>query len=57
MRVSRSGLYARALAEYVAKHRTDQLTQRLNAVYATEDGSLDPGLAQRQGRAVPREEW
>ncbi len=57
MRVSRSELYARALAEYVAKHRADQLTQRLNAVYATEDSSLDPGFAQLQGRALPREEW
>ena len=57
MRVSRSELYARALAEYVAKHRADQLTQRLNAVYAAEDSSLDPGLAQLQGRVLPREEW
>ena len=57
MRVSRSELYARALAEYVAKHRADQLTQRLNTVYATEDSRLDPGLAQLQDRGLPREEW
>ena len=57
MRVSRSELYARALAEYVAKYRADQLTQRLNTVYAAEDSRLDPGLGQLQGRALPREEW
>jgi metal-responsive CopG/Arc/MetJ family transcriptional regulator len=57
MKVSRSELYARALAEYVAKHRADQLTQRLNTVYATEDSGLDPGLARLQGRSLPRDEW
>jgi metal-responsive CopG/Arc/MetJ family transcriptional regulator len=57
MKVSRSELYARALAEYVAKHRADQLTQRLNAVYAAEDSALDPGLAQLQTRTLPRDEW
>jgi metal-responsive CopG/Arc/MetJ family transcriptional regulator len=57
MKVSRSELYARALAEYVAKHRADRLTQRLNAVYAAEDSALEPGLAQLQARALPRDEW
>lgn len=57
MKVSRSELYARALAEYVAKHRADQLTQRLNAVYATEDSALDAGLARLQARSVGRDQW
>jgi metal-responsive CopG/Arc/MetJ family transcriptional regulator len=57
LRVSRSELYARALAEYVAKHRADQVTQRLNAVYASEDSRLDPALAAAQTRALPREHW
>jgi metal-responsive CopG/Arc/MetJ family transcriptional regulator len=57
MKVSRSELYARALAEYVAKHRADQLTQRLNAVYATEDSGLDPALSRLQSRALPRDQW
>lgn len=55
--VSRSELYARALAEYLAKHRTDQITQRLNAVYATEDSRLDPSFAAAQAQALPRERW
>ncbi len=57
MKVTRSELYARALAEYVAKHRADQVTQRLNSVYATEDSALDPSVAQLQARALAREEW
>lgn len=57
LKVSRSELYARALGEYLVKHRADQLTQRLNAVYAAEDGTLDPGLARLQTRSVGREDW
>ena len=55
--VSRSELYARALAEFIAKHKADQITQRLNAVYAAEGGRLDPALAAAQSRALPRESW
>lgn len=55
--LSRSELYARALAEYIAKHRADQITQRLNAVYATEDSRLDPSFAAAQIDALPRERW
>lgn len=57
LKVSRSELYARALGEYLAKHRADQVTQRLNAVYAAENSSLDPGLGTLQARALPREDW
>ena len=55
--VSRSELYARALAEFIAKHKADQITQRLNAVYAAEGGRRDPALAAAQSRALPRESW
>lgn len=55
--VSRSELYARALAEFLAKHQDDHITQRLNAVYAAEDGRLDPAFANAQLEALPRESW
>jgi metal-responsive CopG/Arc/MetJ family transcriptional regulator len=55
--VSRSELYARALAEFLAKHQTDQVTQRLNAVYAAEESRLDPALTKAQLEVVPRESW
>lgn len=57
MKVSRSELYARALGEYLTKHRADQVTQRLNAVYAAEDANLDPGLARLQARSLGRGDW
>ncbi|MBI3982430.1 MAG: ribbon-helix-helix protein, CopG family [Gemmatimonadetes bacterium] len=55
--VSRSELYARALAEFLAKHQSDQITQRLNAVYAAEDSQLDPAFSKAQLEALPRESW
>jgi metal-responsive CopG/Arc/MetJ family transcriptional regulator len=57
LKVSRSELYARALGEYLAKHRADQVTQRLNAVYANQDSALDAGLGALQTRSLRREEW
>ena len=57
MGLSRSKLYARALAEYVAKHRANQVTQRLNAVYAIEDSKFDPAVARAQSRALAHERW
>ena len=55
--VSRSELYARALADLVAKHKSSQLTQRLNAVYADEDSRLDAGVVAAQINTLPHETW
>ncbi|MEQ8331408.1 MAG: ribbon-helix-helix domain-containing protein [Longimicrobiales bacterium] len=55
--VSRSELYARAVEEYLAKHRSADITARLNEVYADEPGGLDPSLRRAQGRSVRSPEW
>jgi len=55
--VSRSELFARALAEFLAKHKSDGITRRLNALYAKEDSRLDTALSAAQGQALPREKW
>lgn len=55
--VSRSHLYALAVAEYVAKHRDAKVTERLNAVYAAERSDLDPAIRKGQRRSVGRSEW
>lgn len=57
LRVSRSRLYATALADYVAKHQSRKVTARLDAVYATEDGRLDRPLRRAQARSLPRDSW
>jgi metal-responsive CopG/Arc/MetJ family transcriptional regulator len=55
--VSRSRLYATALAEFVAKHRGRKTTERLNAVYGTEDSGVDATTRRLQHRAIDRESW
>ncbi|HEV8241740.1 MAG TPA: hypothetical protein VGS57_20425 [Thermoanaerobaculia bacterium] len=55
--MSRSRLYAEAVAEFVASHRNDDVTERLNAVYAKTDSQLDPVLEELQSRSVSRDEW
>jgi metal-responsive CopG/Arc/MetJ family transcriptional regulator len=55
--LSRSRLYATALADYLAKHRGRKTTDRLNAVYATETQPVDPALRRAQARTIGREKW
>lgn len=57
--VSRSELYATALAILVEKHREDLITARLNEIYGSEGEkfSLDPEVFSLQSRSVPRERW
>ena len=50
--MSRSELYAVALAEYLAKHRDADVTSKLNEVLADEPGGVDPALRAAQARSV-----
>ena len=55
--VSRSRLYATALAEFVAKNRGRKITDRLNTVYGSEDSRLPSSLRRLQSRSLARESW
>ena len=55
--MSRSALFTVAVDQYVQHHRADDVTRRLNAIYAREDAKLDPVLERLQSHALPREEW
>jgi hypothetical protein len=55
--MSRSELYATAVAHFVERHRGDAITARLNQVYAEVESSVDPVLNQLQLLALPHEEW
>lgn len=55
--MSRSELYARAVAEFVAKHQSAAITKRLNAVYEAQPSELDPIYRQAQKRAIRGGEW
>ena len=55
--MSRSELYATAVAEYVAALRSRGVTARLNEVYAEHSSTLDPALERAQANSVGSEEW
>jgi antitoxin MazE6 len=57
LRISRSRLYATALAEYVAKQRSTKITERLDAVYADDDSRLDSRIRRVQNRSLRRGSW
>lgn len=55
--VSRSRLYATALADFVAKHQGRKITARLDAVYGAEEGGVDPAVRRAQARTLARDSW
>ena len=55
--VSRSELYATAVAEFVAKHRSSEVTDLLNAVHATDEARLPNSVRRAQARSVHSKEW
>ncbi len=52
--MSRSELFAVALAEYLAKHRDENVTAKLNEVLADQPSGLDPAWRRAQARSVAR---
>ncbi|MCY4107677.1 MAG: hypothetical protein OXG11_01450 [Chloroflexi bacterium] len=52
MGISTSDLYAAAVAEYVSKHRDEDITARLNEVYREESSKLAADVRRAQGRSV-----
>lgn len=55
--MTRSALYATAVAEFVAKHQYDDLTQQYNEVYAKESNRLHPAERGAQRRSVTTSRW
>jgi metal-responsive CopG/Arc/MetJ family transcriptional regulator len=57
LRMSRSQLYATALAEYLETHQAEAVTEALDRVYGEEQSALDSTLATLQYRSLPRDDW
>jgi hypothetical protein len=55
--LSRSELYATAVAEYLAKHRGENVTARLNEVFGDEPSGVDAELRSAQARSASSAEW
>lgn len=58
--MSRSELYANAVADYVNSERYLGVRERLDSVYGgvdPQDSQLDPALAQIQSASLGKDEW
>jgi len=55
--VSRSELYATAVAEFLAKHRSEDLTARLNEVYAGTSTELASDIRRAQAKSIGADAW
>jgi metal-responsive CopG/Arc/MetJ family transcriptional regulator len=56
-KMTRSALFTIAVDEFIQHHRREDVTERLNEVYAKEDSSLDPVLDKLQTLSLPKEDW
>jgi predicted transcriptional regulator len=55
--ISRSALYARALAEYMARHTPDQITEAMNRVCDELGLGVDSFTTGASRRILERSEW
>ena len=57
LRVSRSELYAKAIAEFLSRQRGNAITERLNDVYSRHPAKVDSGLHRAQLRSLEQDAW
>ena len=57
LRVSRSQLYAKALAEFLERAQSESVTERLNEIYASAPARLEPALHRAQLRTLDKDSW
>jgi len=55
--ISRSELYATAIAEFLSRRRSKQVTARLDSIYDEVDSTLDHEIIDIQSRTLPYEKW
>jgi metal-responsive CopG/Arc/MetJ family transcriptional regulator len=56
-KVSRSRLYAKAVATYLRARRDNGIKEALDAVYANEDSEPDPFLTAAAYHLLAKEKW
>ena len=55
--LSRSGLYAAALEDFIGRHHARRVSERLDAVYSTESSALDKAVARAQHKVLKQADW
>ena len=56
-KMTRSALFTIAVDEFIQNHRQDDVTKKLNEVYAKVDSTLNPVLDELQALSLPKEDW
>ena len=56
-RLTRSGLYTRAVAEYVARHAPERVTEAMDLALADIGAQADPFVAVAARDVLSRSEW
>jgi len=57
LRVSRSELYAKAIAEFLKRQDGKAITERLNEVYSRHGAKVDVGLDRAQLKSLKKNAW
>jgi hypothetical protein len=57
LRISRSALYAQAIAGFLAASDSESVTERLNALYSRDPARIDPEIMRAQIRSLKKVEW
>jgi len=56
-KMTRSALFTVAVNEFIQHHKQEDVTERLNEVYAKENCSLGPVLDKLQTLSLPKGDW
>jgi metal-responsive CopG/Arc/MetJ family transcriptional regulator len=57
LHVSRSALYAKAIAEYLKQQHGNAITERLNDVYSRRPAKLDAAMHRAQLKSLEKDTW
>jgi metal-responsive CopG/Arc/MetJ family transcriptional regulator len=57
LRVSRSQLYATAIAEFLERSRSERVTEKLNELYSGTRAEIHPALGRAQMKSLPKGAW
>jgi hypothetical protein len=57
LRVSRSALYAKAIAEFLKGQHGNTITERLNDVYSRNPARVESGLHRAQLKSLEKDAW
>ncbi len=57
MKMSRSELYTKAVANFLERFHAQDITEKLNEVYTLEAGDLAPEFAAAQTALLATEDW